>query len=448
MKNTFHLNFSTADHLGIGLFKYNLYPREKFIVTNSTLPQMLGHSSPADFKKTKLNDLFFDPKDWEEFSQILRKSGKVIFFEALFKNKENNPLWVAITASKITLKNESECLEGIIENISGHKAVEEKLAIEKDFLRGLLDNMPDAVYFKDRNNRIVKVNKYYAQGVGLRPEEIIGKSDFDFFPQEQAKRMFDDDNKILETGIPIVGKIERTLLPDGRWNQVITTKIPMYEKSGKIIGTMGITRDMTAYANTERERLEMLVNALRVVGKTLEMRDPYTFSHMRRVAKIAGNIAGQLGWDENRLLGLKLSAELHDLGKMSVPLEILNKPGKLSELEYRFIQEHVAKCYDIVIQFPFPFAETIYQHHELLDGSGYPRRLKADQIILEARILTISDVLEAMTHHRPYRQAVGVEAAGRELTEGRGVKYDSKIVDIVFALIAENGGKAFWMNGT
>jgi HD-GYP domain-containing protein (c-di-GMP phosphodiesterase class II) len=110
----------------------------------------------------------------------------------------------------------------------------------------------------------------------------------------------------------------------------------------------------------------------------------------------------------------------------------------------------VAKCYDIVkdIQFPFPFAETIYQHHELLDGSGYPRRLKADQIILEARILTISDVLEAMTHHRPYRQAVGVEAAGRELTEGRGVKYDSKIVDIVFALIAENGGKAFWMNGT
>lgn len=450
MKNAFYLNFSTADHLGIGLFKYSLYPQEKFIIMNSTLPQMLGYASRTEFRKNRLGDLFLNHTDKEEFFQILRREGKVRFFESVFKDKDGNPLWVAITASKIAVKDDNEYLEGIVENISSHKAVEANLEIEKDFMQGLLDNIPDAVYFKDRNNRIVKVNKYYAQGVGLKPEEIIGKTDFDFFPQEQAKRMFEDDNKIIETGRPIIGKIERTLLPDGMWNQVITTKIPMYEKSGKIIGTMGMTRDMTAYANMERERLNMLVNALRVVGKTLELRDSYTFGHMRRVAHIAEKIASRLGWDENRLLGLKLSAELHDLGKMSIPLDILNKPGKLSELEYLFIQEHVAKCYDIVkdIQFPFPFAETIYQHHERLDGSGYPRKLKGDQIILEARILAVSDILEAMTHHRPYRQAMGIEAAKEELRCGCGVKYDPAVVGIAFDLISSNEGREFWTNGS
>ncbi|MCM8757582.1 MAG: HD domain-containing protein, partial [Candidatus Omnitrophica bacterium] len=247
---------------------------------------------------------------------------------------------------------------------------------------------------------------------------------------------------------PIIGKIERTLLRNGTWNQVITTKIPIYDRRGKIIGTMGITRDMTAYANLEKERLNMLINALTVLNKALEMRDPYTSLHTQNVAFIATKIAESLGWKDNRLLAMKLAGELHDLGKISIPLEILNKPGKLTDLEYSLIQQHVQNCYELIkdIEFPFSLAEIIYQHHERLDGSGYPRHLKEEEILPEARILAISDVLESMTSYRPYREALGLEMALKELTEGRGIKYDSKIVDIIFVLIQDNHGKAFWLN--
>jgi PAS domain S-box-containing protein len=449
MKNSFYLNLSTADNLGIGLFKYALYPHERFIIVNHALVKMLGYNSKIELKKEKIDYLFLDKKDKEKLFDLLDREGKVNFFETIFKHKNGKTLWVAITASRIVSKgNNREYFEGIIEDISSHKEMEEKLAMEKDFLQSLLDNIPDAIYFKDKKNRIIKVNKFYAQGVGLKPEEIIGKTDFDFFPYEQAKRMFEDDNYILRTGKPIVGKIERTLLPNGTWNQVITTKIPMYDRKGEIIGTMGITRDMTTYANLEKERFSMLINALKLLGRALEMRDPYTFSHTRRVANIAEVIGKRLNWDQNRLLAIRLAGELHDLGKIGIPLDILNKPGKLSHLEHCLIQEHVKKCYELIkdVSFPFPLAEIIYQHHERLDGSGYPRQLKGDQISIEARILAVSDVLEAMTHHRPYREALGMEKAEEELRRGMGSKYDPQIVKIVCEIIRENRGEVFWVN--
>lgn len=446
MKNTFYLNASTCDNLGIGLFKYSLYPTEKFIATNSSLAKMLGYSSKDELKTKKWDNLFFNPQDRDGFLKILKKRRKVKFFETIFKTETDKTISVAITASLLNLRGKKGYLEGIIEDISSHKELEEQLSLERDFLQSLLDNIPDAIYFKDHLNRIIKVNKFYAQGFGLRYEEIIGKTDFDFFPKDQAEKMFADDDYVLNTGKPIVGKIERTLLPNGTRNQVITTKIPMYDRGGKIIGTMGITRDMTAYANLERERLTMLINALTVLVKALEMRDPYTFSHVRHVSNIVEVIGKELGWDENRLLSIRLAAELHDMGKISIPLDILNKPGKLSDLEYRLIQEHVGNCYKLLkdIKFPFSLAEIIYQHHERLDGSGYPQGIKGEDILLEARILAVSDVLESMTYYRPYREALGLEKALEELEYGAGSKYDARIVKIALNLAKRNEGKIFW----
>jgi PAS domain S-box-containing protein len=448
MKETFYINLSTADELGIGLFKYALGPEEKFLFANSTLAQMLAYFSKKELKRDKLSGLFFNAQDKEKFFSILKRDGNIKFFETIFKDKTGKKIWVAITASRVVENENSEYLEGIIENISSHKEMEEKLALEKDFLQSLLDNIPDAIYFKDRNNRIIKVNKFYAQGAGLAPDEIVGKTDFDFFPREQAQKMFDDDSYVLNTGKPIIGKIERTLLRNGSWNQVITTKMPMYDREGNIIGTMGVTRDMTAYANLERERMAMLINGLTVLGKALQMRDPYTFEHNRNVAAIAERIGRALGWDENRILVIRLAGELHDLGKISIPLDILNKPGKLSDLEYELVKEHVIKCYDLIkdIEFPFSLAESIYQHHERLDGSGYPRRLSRDEVILEARILAASDVLEAMVSHRPYREALGLDKALEELKGGSGIRYDAKIVETIFDLVEKNGKKIFWLN--
>jgi putative nucleotidyltransferase with HDIG domain len=190
------------------------------------------------------------------------------------------------------------------------------------------------------------------------------------------------------------------------------------------------------------------MSSLKVLDKVLEIRDPYTFGHTRRVSIIAEKIAQELGWDENKILSLRMSAELHDIGKILIPLEILNKPGKLSDLELLMVQEHVKKCYDMLKphSFPFPLPEAIYQHHERLDGKGYPRGLSGDKIIPEARILAISDVLEAMTFHRPYRAALGLKPAVQELKDNAGSKYDQDIVRIALKIINENNFKPFWIS--
>ncbi len=437
----------TADNLGLGLFRYELLPEKKFTTVNSAFFRMLGYTSRETFLSESFESLFFDPKDKDIFFEILRRNGSVESFEVDLRKKNGQSIWVLISACCIFAKDNKKYLEGVAQNISRQKEIQNKLLMEKDFLQGFFSNVPDAVYFKDRNNRIIKVNHFYIKGTGLPEEEIIGKTDFDFFPYHQAKEMFEDDNMVLRTGKPIVGKIEKTLLPNGTHNQVITTKIPIYDKDDRIIGTMGTTRDMTSYANFEKQRLDMVINALEVLGKALDLRDPYTFSHTRHVSHIAEKIAQALKWDEDRVLGVKLAGELHDLGKISIPLDILNKPGKLSALEYHLIQEHVVNCYNLIkdIEFPFPLAEIIYQHHERLDGSGYPRRLEGKNIIPEARLLAISDVLEAMTHHRPYREALGIKEACRELTAGRNTRYDAGIVEVLLKMIKSNNEKEFWL---
>ncbi len=322
------------------------------------------------------------------------------------------------------------------------------LSFERDILQNLLDNIPDAIYFKDNKNRLVRINKYYADGFKLSPEDIIGKTDFDFFQKDQAQSMFDDDTYVLKTGKPIIGKIERTLLPNGTHVCVTTTKIPIKNKKNRVIGTMGVTRDITAYDKTERTNLDMIINSLKVLDKILETKDPYTFGHTRRVSIIAEKIAKELSWEKNRILELKISAELHDIGKILIPLEILNKPGKLSELEYKMVQEHVQQSYDMLKPYSFPskLPEAIYQHHERLDGKGYPRGLSEDKILPEAKILAICDVLESMISHRPYRQALGMDATLQELRDNTGNKYDKNIVDVVLRIINENNNKPFWLN--
>lgn len=444
MKKNVLVSVLEKDDFGIGAFCYGMGAQSEFSEVNQSFLRLLGYSDAGQLKGVKIDDLFVEKGQGELFFELLRKKKRLKFFEAEFKKKTQKTVWVAVTAGYDSKK---KTVSGMIQDIDVQKKREIETDNERDFLQSLLDNIPDAVYFKDCRNRIIKVNKFYIHGAGVSLDKIIGKTDFDFFPQTQAKQMFEDDNYVLTTGKSIIGKIERTRLHDGNWNQVITTKIPMYDKNGEIIGTMGITRDMTLYANLEQERYTMLMNALTVLTKAHKMRDPYTFEHTQNVANIAERIGKELNWDENRLLGIKLAGELHDLGKISIPLDILNKPGKLSEIEYQLIQEHVNNCYSLIkdIKFPFSLSEIIRQHHERLDGSGYPAGLKHEDIVLEAKILAVSDVLESMTNHRPYRPALGVDAALQELESGSGIKYDRGIVEVVKNIMEKNERKKFWL---
>jgi putative nucleotidyltransferase with HDIG domain len=186
---------------------------------------------------------------------------------------------------------------------------------------------------------------------------------------------------------------------------------------------------------------ERLAGALRAtieaMSKTMEWRDPYTAGHQKRVAMIAMAIARQLGWDDERTQALYMAAMVHDIGKMAVPSEILTKPSRLTDLEMQMVQGHVEAGFQILkdIPFPWPIAEMVHQHHERLDGSGYPNKLVGEQICEEARVLAVADTIEAMATHRPYRPAKGINAALEEIKTEAGIKLDAKVVEAVLNLM-------------
>jgi HD-GYP domain-containing protein (c-di-GMP phosphodiesterase class II) len=171
------------------------------------------------------------------------------------------------------------------------------------------------------------------------------------------------------------------------------------------------------------------------------MRDPYTAGHQQRVARLAVAMASALHLSDDQIEGLYLAGIVHDVGKIDIPAEILSKPGTLHKLQYLLIQAHAEAGYDILkgIDFPWPIAEMVRQHHERLDGSGYPQGLKAEAILPEAKILAVADVVEAMMSHRPYRASLGIETALAEIEDGKGRLYDPAAVEACVALFRENG---------
>ncbi len=192
---------------------------------------------------------------------------------------------------------------------------------------------------------------------------------------------------------------------------------------------------------SEKKLKASLLDFIAAMAATVEMRDPYTAGHQRRVADLAVAIGRELQLPEDQLEGLHLAGVVHDVGKISVPAEILSMPKRLGAIEFSLIKEHPQTGYEILksIDFPWPIAEVILQHHERHDGSGYPRGLKGDEILLEARILAVADVVEAMASHRPYRAGLGIDAAIEEIANNKGVLYDHEIADVCVRLFREQG---------
>ena len=180
---------------------------------------------------------------------------------------------------------------------------------------------------------------------------------------------------------------------------------------------------------------------MRAIASIVEMRDPYTAGHQARVADLAAAIARQMELPDEQVHGIHLAGTVHDLGKINIPAEILSKPGKITEIEHSLIKIHPQAGYDILkdINFPWPIAQMVLQHHERLDGSGYPQELRGEAILLGARILSVADVVEAMSSHRPYRAGLGVDVALEEITKQRGIHFDANVVDACLALFREQG---------
>lgn len=197
--------------------------------------------------------------------------------------------------------------------------------------------------------------------------------------------------------------------------------------------------DFTVLKEAAIKLKESLLGTVRAISDIVEMRDPYTAGHQKRVEALACAIAGEMGLDSKQREGLQLAARIHDVGKIQIPAEILSKPTKLSDIEFLMIKTHAEAGYEIIkdVDFPWEIATIIRQHHEKLDGSGYPHGLHGDEILLEARILTVADIVEAMASHRPYRAALGIDTALAEIQKESGTKLDSAVVDACIRLFKE-----------
>jgi PAS domain S-box-containing protein/putative nucleotidyltransferase with HDIG domain len=329
------------------------------------------------------------------------------------------------------------------------KRAEEALEAGRGLMRTLIDNLPDNIFIKDTRGNIILDNLAHRRILGRQElDEVIGKSDRDFFPPVLADRYMGDERRIVESGRPLINYEEPAIDQEGRPYWYLTTKVPVRDIRGNITALVGINRDITERKKAEAKLQETLIglrNALsgiiQVLASVSEIRDPYTAGHQRRVADLARAIAQELGLAPDRVEGIRVAGLIHDIGKMSIPAEILSKPTLLSKIEYALIQSHVQIGHDILneIEFAWPIAKLILQHHERMDGSGYPQQLKGDEILLESRILAVSDVIEAMASHRPYRAALGIDSALKEIDKDKGTLYDPAVVAACLTLFHKKG---------
>lgn len=337
----------------------------------------------------------------------------------------------------------------VYDDITERKQAEENMKNIKDELQMILDSVPALIIYKDTEGRIVRTNKTNADIFGIPVKDMIGKTTEELFPKEQAKKMRKDDQEVIISGKAKKNIIESFSTPDGiRWQTI--DKIPHKNKEGKVTGVIGFAKDITVQRKSEQklkqtyQRLKKIMDAtINTMSKIIEAKDPYTSGHQHRVCQLAVPLAQELGLTEDRVEGIRIASLIHDIGKIGLPTEILSKPTTLADIELSLIKGHSQIGYDILksIDFSYPIAQIVLQHHERLNGSGYPNNLKGDEILLEAKIIGVADVVEAMSSHRPYRPALGVDKALEEISQNRGILYDPEIVDACIRLFKEKGFK-------
>jgi len=363
------------------------------------------------------------------------KEGEVVGWVELYSFPRMNP--------------ETKGLEGVIEyvrDITERKWAEEKVLESELQHRTTLDSMGDAIHVVDRDLRLVLLNerfKQWCRDLGLETE-VIGRTVFEAFPflpetvREEYERVFRTGETLVTEEASQVG--EREIITE-------TRKIPILQ-GGEVAQVVTVVHDITKRKRAEediqknlRKLRQALWETIQAIALIIETKDPYTAGHQRRSTQLAEAISRELGLPEEQREGIRMAGFIHDLGKIAVPSEILSKPSPLNEIERAIIQNHVRAGYEILktVEFPWPVAEIVLQHHEKLDGSGYPKGLKGDSILIEAKILAVADVVEAMASYRPYRPALGVDQALEEIVRYKGARFEPRVVDACLKLFSEKG---------
>lgn len=289
-----------------------------------------------------------------------------------------------------------------------NEELKEKLKKAQESFRNIVESSGDGIIVLDYIGNICYINKTAIELFSRNPEKIIGE----FFGEiiSGSKKM-------------------EVLRPDGE-TRIVELSLTQSEWEGKP-ARLVIIHDITEFERHQQILYKAFLGTAEALTKAIEKRDPYTKGHCIGVANLSQSIGEEMGLEKEKLTGLYVCGILHDIGKIAIPSEILTKPGKLTELEMEMIKTHVIIGYEILkdIDFPWPVSLAAIQHHERMDGSGYPYGLKGEEIILEARIIAVADVIDAMKNYRPYRPAFEMEVVIDEIEKNKGTKYDEEVVN-------------------
>jgi len=366
-------------------------------------------------------------------------------------------LYSSVTSKKITptraifasMTTEDERIlggVGIIEDITERKQAEEALREGEELYRTIFENTGTSMILIEEDMTISMSNGEFVRNTGYSPDEINGRMKWtEIIHPDDLERMVEQHRLRRESqGGELPSYEFRYITKKGDLRDTFLTikLVPGTKKS--IASLIDITKRKQA-----EEKLQQTLESLRkAVGTTiqvlvsaLESRDPYTSGHQSRSADLACVIATEMGLAHDKIEGIRMAGIIHDIGKLSIPVEILSKPTKLTDIEFSLIKEHSRSGYEMLknVESPWPLAEIVYQHHERMNGSGYPRNLKGDEILMESRILAVADVVEAMASHRPYRPTLGIEAALEEIEKNKGILYDNAVADACLRLFQEKG---------
>jgi PAS domain S-box-containing protein len=328
--------------------------------------------------------------------------------------------------------------------ITERKRTEEAIVLVKNDLENTFDSVTDMITIHDEDFNIVRANQSAKTILGLQQQEGMSLAKCFMFYHGTEKPPAECASQCGQTETPSTVEMFEPYL-----NKHLEIRaMPKIGSDGRLVGLIHIVRDITERKKAEEQLQHTLDSLRKAVGTTIqvmasavETRDPYTAGHQIRTAALARNIAGKMGLSQDKIDAIRMAGSIHDIGKLFIPAEILSKLTKLSEIEFLLIKEHSKKGYEILkdVESSWPLAEIAHQHHERMDGSGYPRNLKGEDICIEARILAVADVVEAMASNRPYRPGLGIDAALNEIEKNRGLLYDSDVADACLSLFREKG---------
>ncbi len=419
---------------------------KKFINANAAICSMLGYTH-EEIVRIGMSDIHPKqdmPRVTEQFESQLRGEIRIAADTPMMR-KDGSVFYAAIKAAPIRLGGK-DCLLGIFRDVTERMQAQRELLESEARFRGLVEQSIAGIYII-QDGSLAYANPRFAEIRGYSSaDEVIGRDPLQLIAEKDRGTVAELNRRLLAGEMPSIAYSFIALRKDGSSVDVgAHSALATYRGRPAILGLLqDISEKKRAEEDIQRYVAQLktaFMSTVEVATTLSEMRDPYTSGHERRVAEIAVAIGAELGFDSRRQEGLRVASHLHDIGKITIPAEILSKPGKLSAIERQLVEGHAQASYNVLkaVQWPWPVAQAALQHHERMDGSGYPQGLKGDAILFEARIMAVADVVEAMSSHRPYRAGLGIEAALSEIEHGRGSAYDPTVVDACLKLFREKG---------